>query len=410
VALVGCLRAQTQPGDEPVLLARIPATELADRFGTPLYVYDASVIQRRYAELLESIHYRPLRIHYACKANSNLELLKLVQSLGAGAETVSPGEVDLALRAGFGTAEIIHTCSNMSRQELAYLIELGITVNLDSLTQIRHWGEMAPGTNISIRVNQDIGAGHHAHVVTGGPNSKFGIHVRDLDDALSLAKHYGLRVSGMHQHIGSNILDVATLLKACQALLETAAILPELDFVDLGGGLGIPYRPDELPLDIIALGQGLSQAFDDFCQPHGRPLTLVLEPGRYLVGDAGVLLTSVTDVKRTSGQTFVGVDSGFNHLLRPAMYGAYHPICNASRPQGKREVVTVVGNICESGDVFAHQRALPECREGDLLAILKAGAYGFSMCSEYNCRPRPAEVLVSEGPVRLIRERKLSSP
>ncbi len=387
-------------------LSDIAADDLARAHGTPLYVYEGDVIRQRYAELVASIPYDRLRIHYACKANANVETLKLLRAEGANAETVSKGEVLLAFQAGFRPEQIIYTCSNITTQELRFLIQNRITVNLDSLSQVRKWGEMSPGSSISIRVNQGIGAGHHAHVITGGPESKFGIDVSQMDEVRAIACRYGLRIYGIHQHIGSNVLDAGILLQAAQALLQTAATFQDLEFVDLGGGFGVPYKPDEKPLNLCKLGKGIARAFNDFCSAYGKPLTLILEPGRYLVADAGALLATVTDVKRTPLKTFVGVDSGFNHLARPAMYGSYHTIVNASQVRGAREVVSVAGNLCESGDVFARDRLLTTFREGDILAILNVGAYGFSMSSNYNSRPRPAEVLVSSGQARVIRERE----
>jgi diaminopimelate decarboxylase len=387
-------------------LGQVPAERLAKTHGTPLYVYEADVIRQRYADLTQSIAYDKLRIHYACKANSNVEILKLLRAEGANVETVSKGEVLLAFQAGFWPAQIIHTCSNMSADELRFLLEYGITVNLDSLGQLQKWGEWKPGSSISIRINQGIGAGHHPHVITGGPESKFGIDVAQLDEAKALARSYGLKICGIHQHIGSNVLDADILLQAMQALLQTAATFPDLEFVDIGGGLGVPYKPEEKPLNMRKLGREIGREFSKFCASYGRPLTLILEPGRYLVAEAGTLLTAVTDVKRTPFHTFVGVDTGFNHLIRPAMYGSYHPIINASKVRGKQEAICVAGNLCEAGDVFARDRLLTTCKEGDILAILNAGAYGYSMSSNYNSRPKPAEVLVSGNESRVIRERE----
>lgn len=392
--------------DNQLYLGGIRATDLAQEYGTPLYVYEEDTIRTRYAELVESIPYEKLRIHYACKANANVEILRLLRTLGANVETVSKGEILLAFKAGFAPSQILYTCSNITAEELQFVLQSGIMINLDSLTQLRRCGEFMPGSSVSIRTNQGIGAGHHAHVITGGPESKFGIDVAQLEEAKTIAERYHLTIMGVHQHIGSNILDEAILIEAMRALLVTAAKLPHLEFVDFGGGLGIPYRPDDRRLNIRLFGERASALFADFCHRYGKELTMVLEPGRYLVAEAGTLLATVTDVKRPPHRTFVGIDSGFNHLIRPAMYGAYHPIVNASRVQGKEEVVTVAGNLCETGDMFAKDRKLTVCEEGDVLAILNAGAYGFAMSSNYNARPRPAEVLVSRGHARIIRERE----
>jgi diaminopimelate decarboxylase len=387
-------------------LGGVEADHLAREYGTPLYVYEEEVIRSRFAGLVEAIPYSALRIHYACKANSNVAILALLHSLGANAETVSRGEILLAFRAGFTPDQILHTCSNISADELRFVIGSGVLVNLDSLGQLRHYGECNPGASISIRINGGIGAGHHPHVMTGGPDSKFGIDVSQLDEARALAEKYQLRIVGVHQHIGSNVLDAALLVAAMKPVLDCAARFTGLEFVDFGGGLGVPYRPDDQPLDVRQFGALAAELFDLFCRSYGERLDMVLEPGRYLVAEAGTLLATVTDVKTTPFHTFVGVDTGFNHLIRPAMYGSYHPILNASRVAGEEKVVWVTGNLCESGDLLARDRAITECREGDIIAILNAGAYGFSMSSNYNARPRPAEVLVCGGRARVIRPRE----
>ncbi|MGC8787238.1 MAG: diaminopimelate decarboxylase [Anaerolineae bacterium] len=395
-----------QVKDNQLYLGGIRAADLAREYGTPLYVYEEDTIRARYTELVASIPYGKLKIHYACKANANVEILRLLRALGANVETVSKGEILLALKAGFKPSQILYTCSNITVEELRYVLQSGATINIDSLTQLERCGEFMPGSSVSLRVNQGIGAGHHAHVITGGPESKFGIDVAQLEKAKAIAAQYHLTIIGVHQHIGSNIVDEAILLEAMRALLATAARLPHLEFVDFGGGLGIPYRPNDKRLNIHAFGEKASALFTDFCRSYGKELTMVLEPGRYLVAEAGTLLATVTDVKRTPHRIFVGIDSGFNHLIRPAMYSAYHPIVNASRVRGEEEVITVAGNLCESGDVFARDRKLTVCEEGDVLAILNAGAYGFAMSSNYNARPRPAEILVGEGRARVIRERE----
>ncbi|MBM4429458.1 MAG: diaminopimelate decarboxylase [Chloroflexi bacterium] len=398
-----------QVRDNKLQLGGIPAESLAREYGTPLYVYEDDVIKRRYADLCESIAHRPLQIHYACKANSNVHLLALLRAQGANIETVSPGEISLAFKAGFAAQQVIHTCSNMSEQELQFLVEHQILANLDSLSQVNRYGQLSPGASVSLRINTDLGAGHHAHVVTGGPGSKFGIHTSQLEQAKETAAKHGLRIVGVHQHIGSNILEESVLIEAMRALLTTAWSFPELEFVDFGGGLGVPYRHEDKRLDVASFGQQASRLFAEFCQAYGRQLKLLLEPGRYLVAEAGTLLALVTEIKRTPFQTFVGVDTGFNHLIRPAMYGAYHAMVNASCVQGPVETVSIAGNLCESGDLLARERRMAQCREGDVLAILNSGAYGYAMSSNYNARPRPAEVLVGAGLATLIRRREESA-
>jgi diaminopimelate decarboxylase len=379
---------------------------IARTYGTPLYTYGADIIRQQFFDLKAAVSYRDFNIHYACKANSNLAILRLLRRLGSNIECVSRGEIMAAQKAGFKKNQIIYTCSNASIEELKFAIKMAGQLNLDSIGQIKQYGLINPGGNISIRLNQGIGAGHHSHVITGGPDSKFGMTLEQIPEALGMARQYRLKIIGVHQHIGSNILDYKILIRAAKKLLSSARQFPDLKFIDFGGGLGVPYRPTDKPLDMRAFGLELSLLFGDFVARYGRPLKLVLEPGRFLVAEAGTLLVEVTDIKQTQRHRFIGVNSGFNHLLRPALYGSYHHIDNVSNPKGKYEVVAVAGNICESGDVFAKRRQIRQCRVGDILAIQTVGAYGFSMSSNYNLRPRPAEIMIDKNTVKLIRRRK----
>ncbi len=380
----------------------IAAEKLAGRYGTPIYVYDRALIEARCRAMRKS--FPKARICYACKANTNPAVLTVIKRHGIGIETVSRGELDVALRCGFKPHEISFTCSNVEKDELLYALKRGVTIHADSLGQLETIGIARPGSRVSLRVNQGIGAGHHSHVVTGGRKSKFGIPVSKLRDAKRIAEKHDCTITGLQQHIGSNVLDPRVLLKAMEALLKTARQFPNLEHLDFGGGFGIPYRPGEQPPDIRALGKEMTSRFAVFAKEYGRRLTMSIEPGRYLVAESGILLVKGTDVKRNPGRIFVGVNSGFNHLIRPAMYGSFHEIVNASRVNGRKERVTVAGNVCESGDVFAKNRTLTACKEGDTLAILNAGAYGYSMASHYNSRPLPAEVLVSGKSAKLIRK------
>ncbi len=392
--------------DNTLLLGGIKAEDLIRTYGSPLYVYEEEILKNRVHDLVSNISCKRLRIHYACKANSNPEILKTLKKAGCKIETVSPGEVELALKVGFKPSEILFTCGNLAEAELRFLVEKKIMINVDSLGQLEKIGELAAGSRVSIRVNQGIGAGHHSHVITGGPESKFGIWHTYLRQAQAIAEKFELKIVGVHQHIGSGILDESMFLKAMKALLKSARSFKDLEFVDFGGGFGVPYRPEEKPLDMKSLGQKIAALFADFCEHYGKKLDLVFEPGRYLICEAGTLLATVTDIKRNPARTFVGVDSGLNQLIRPAMYGAYHEIQNASQMKGATETVTVVGNICESGDVFAKDRNIVKFKEGDILAIRNAGAYGFSMSSNYNSRTRPMEIMVAKGKSRVIRERE----
>lgn len=366
---------------------------VARRFGTPVYVYDAGRIQVQ-AEALKQ-HLPFASFFYAMKANSNPAILRLVRQLGLGVETMSRGEIRLARSLGFSKERISFTASSISEDELRFAARYAGRVHLDSLHQLELWGRLRLGEEISLRLNQGFGAGRHQHVITGGPGSKFGITLADLPRARQLAARYKLRVVSLQQHIGSNILDAGIILRAARSLFAAARDFPEVHFLDFGGGFGVPYKPEEQPLDLVRFGEGFAVLRDRFARREGREVACAFEPGRFLVAQAGTLLVRVTDIKQTERHLFVGVDSGFNHLIRPAMYGSYHHIDNLSRTRGPRVRATVVGNICESGDIFAKDRELVRPRIGDVLAVRDAGAYGFAMASFYNMRPLPREILMT---------------
>jgi diaminopimelate decarboxylase len=374
-------------------LGKFSVKSLAKKFGTPLYVYEANTIRQKYFQLIKSITYHRLKIHYACKANSNPLVLKLLRRLGAGIETVSRGEIELSFQAGFKPEQILFSSTSVSVEELIFVANKGIMVNLDSLSQIELYGKIKPGSKVGLRLNQGIGAGHHSHVVTGGVKSKFGIPIEHLPHAKKLAAKYKLQVTNLHQHIGSNILDEKVLLEAFDKLLETAEDFPGLESLNFGGGFGVPYSPKEKALNLKYLGLEMTRKMDRFCQVYGKKLTIILEPGRFLVAESGVLLATIMEIKKNPNRTFVGLNTGFNHLIRPAMYGSYHEIINTSRTKEPIMQADIVGNICESGDVFAHARKISG-KIGDVLAILNAGAYGYVMASKYNSRPLPKEIMV----------------
>lgn len=398
----------------------VAASGLAGRFGTPLYAYDEETIRLKVKALTQNITYRPFRVFYAAKANTNLSVLKIIRDEGngvTGIDAVSPGEIEIALKAGFKPGQIIFTSTSVTDDEMRFAISKKVLVNCDSLSQLERYGRLNPDSKACFRVNPDVGAGHHGHVITGGPDSKFGIWVDDVQKAFDIAARYKLRIVGIHEHIGSGILETDKFLAAMKVLLsiieKNKSKLSQLEFVDFGGGIGVPYRPDQKPINMREFGAAVSRLFGDFCSGFGRKLALVLEPGRFLVAESGVLLCTVNTIKQTPKHKFVGVDTGFHHLIRPMAYGSYHPIVavdSCSGNSGKKEKVAVAGNVCESGDVFTRDeggivdRDLPLIKEGDVLAIMVAGAYGFSMSSNYNTRPRPAEVLVSGRDVRVIRK------
>ena len=373
---------------------------IAKKFGTPIYLYDLDIIKKQCKELKKNL--KGISLFYACKANTNPAIIKLIYKEGFGVETVSPGEIAIARKAGIPISKITFTCGSINEKELISVVKQGIRVHLDSLHQIEIFGKHFPGKEISIRLNLNIGAGHHSHVITGGPDSKFGIDASKINDLKRIAEKYRLKIIGLHQHIGSNILSIPIFLKAMRALFKVALLFPNLKHLDFGGGFGIPYRPEEKKLDIKLLSKRIQEMYTNFTKKYGRGIATSFEPGRYLVAESGNLLVEVNDIKNNPTKTFIGVNSGLNHLIRPAMYGSYHEIINISNPIGKKEKVTIAGNICESGDVFAKKRLVAKPRIGDILMIKDVGAYGYVMSSDYNSRPKPKEFLKFKNKIKQI--------
>jgi len=381
--------------------------KIARQYGTPLYVYDEATIERQFRALDSAVLYRQKRIYYAAKANNNVALLDIIRRLGGYLDVSSPGEIFLGLKAGFKPSQLLFTGNNLLDEELKYALKKRIFINVDSLSQLERLGDLAPGTRVGVRLNPTVGAGHHDHVITASRESRFGVYYKEIGAIQRIAKKYSLTITGLHQHIGSGILSPSKFFPAVDVMLRVAQKFKDLEFIDLGGGLGIPYKPNEKPFDIEAYGKGLSARFDHFVKEYGRALTLYFEPGRYLVGPAGTLLMHATALKKNPrGDTIVGTNSGMTHLMRPALYGSYHEITNVSNPTGRRERVTVVGNICESTDVFTKNHPIAQVREGDLMAVHSTGAYGMAMSSRFNARLLPAEVLImANGKTVIIRKR-----
>jgi diaminopimelate decarboxylase len=400
-----------------LLVGKLSCESLAGQYGTPLYVMNEERLRDNARRILRAFRerYERTRIHYACKANTSLAVLTIVRQEGCMIDAVSPGEIYLALKAGFTPESILFTGNNVKDDDLEFALKTKVRITVDSISTIRRLLALSRAGKppIAIRINPEVGAGHHDHCITGGPLAKFGVWEQQAKEAARMASQGGLEVAGVHMHIGSGILDVEHFLPAIARLMEIASSIQEeagseLEFIDIGGGLGVPYRPEEEELDLDRFAGEVVRTFLESAKANGiqgEP-HLALEPGRYLVADSEVLLTTVNTIKVTPHRTFVGVDAGFNDLVRPAMYGAYHHILNASNMAGPRTKVDVAGPLCESGDVFARDRVINTPREGDVLAILDAGAYGYSMSSQYNSRPRPAEVLVFRDVADLIRERE----
>jgi diaminopimelate decarboxylase len=403
-------------------IGNLSTTTLAERFGTPVYVYDAAVLRRQIENVRSAFAGIPFRPFYAMKANGNLSILRLMRESGFGCDAVSPGEIHIALAAGFAPEHIWFTCSNVSDDDLRAIPDERIVINVNSTSEIDRVLAAGLPNPIALRINPDIGAGHHADVITAGDSVKFGIDAAELETARMLVEDSGAKVVGIHAHIGSGIDDPAPLLEAARRLLDVSRRFPNLRWINFGGGLATPYRPGERDFPIERYGRELSHLAGPLLRERG--LTAILEPGRYMVAGSGLLLARVTTRRVSAGVDWIGVDTGFNHLVRPSKYGAYHHILNASRGtdaslraswtegEGDREEVVVAGNLCESGDVFTRSggvvltRPIDRVHVGDLVAFCDAGAYGFSMASHYNARLYPPEVLVDGDDVRVIRARQ----
>lgn len=383
--------------------------EILSEYGSPVYVYDEVILRKRCQEMKNLLKYPRFRVNYSAKANTNVELLKIVCSEGLDVDGMSPGEMYLEMKAGFTPDRITFIGNNVSRQELQFAVDNGILVSVDSLSQLKLLGEINQGGSVCLRINPGIGAGHHDKVITGGKKAKFGIAIEDLEIAQDIAASCDMTISGLNQHIGSLFLEPDAYVAAAAAILDLAADIPSIDMVDLGGGFGIPYRHGiEKRLDLVDLGDKLDYLISAWVAAH-RSITIRIEPGRYIAAECGALLGTVTAVKENYNTFFVGTDIGFNTLVRPVMYDSYHEISvvpSQDRPYKEySKPVYVVGQICESGDILAHDRVLPCCLEGDALIVHDAGAYGFAMASTYNSRPLPAEVLIEKGGgIRLIRK------
>ncbi|AWI26132.1 diaminopimelate decarboxylase [Flavobacterium pallidum] len=379
---------------------------LSEQFGSPLYVYDAQKIESQYTRLTSAFSkVNSLRINYAVKALSNISILRLFKNIGAGLDTVSIQEVQLGLHAGFEAEKIIYTPNGVSFEEIEEAAQLGVQINIDNLSVLEHFGTKHPKVPVCIRINPHVMAGGNSNISVGHIDSKFGISIHQMPHILRIVENTGMHINGIHMHTGSDILDIEVFLYAAEILFDAAKNFRELDFLDFGSGFKVPYKKGDIQTDIEELGKKLSKRFNAFEKEYGRALTLAFEPGKFLVSEAGFFLAKVNVVKQTTSTVFAGIDSGFNHLIRPMLYGSQHHIENISNLKGKERFYTVVGYICET-DTFANNRRIHEINEGDILCFHNAGAYCFSMSSNYNSRFKPAEVLWYKGKGILIRERE----
>lgn len=380
--------------------------KIAEEFGDPVYVYDAEKIIAQYNRLKNAFgKIEDLRINYAVKASSNISILKLLEKQGSGLDTVSIQEVQLGLKAGFEPSRILYTPNGVSLEEIEEVSALGVPINIDNLSILEQFGAKHPKTPVCIRINPHVMAGGNTNISVGHIDSKFGISIHQIPHLLRIVKNTGMNINGIHMHTGSDILDIEVFLYASEILFDTAKHFKDLEFLDFGSGFKVPYKPGDIETNIEELGEKLTGRFKKFCKAYGRDLALVFEPGKFLVSEAGKFLARVNVIKQTTSTVFAGVDTGFNHLIRPMLYGSHHEITNISNPQGKPRFYSVVGYICET-DTFAGNRRISEITEGDILAFSNAGAYSFSMSSNFNSRYRPAEVLWYKEKAHLIRERE----
>lgn len=387
--------------------------DLIKEYGSPLYVYNENIMRERCRELKNLLTYPNFSVNFSVKANGNLSLLKIAHEEGLNADAMSPGEIFVEQKAGFSSEQILYISNNVSKEEMQYAIDRNILISVDSVSQLELYGQINNGGNVCIRFNPGVGAGHHEKVITGGKKTKFGVDPNLIPEVKNILSKYNLNLVGINQHIGSLFMEGDKYVEGVKSILAIAENFDDLEFVDMGGGFGIPYKKltSEKRLDLKDLGKKLDKVLFDWTAKYGKQITFKIEPGRYVVAECGNLLGSVYSIKENYGMKYIGTDLGFNVLKRPVMYDSHHDIeifRDSDVPSNKTETVNIVGNICESGDIIAKERTLPEIFEGDIINVLDAGAYGYCMASNYNNRLRPAEVLItSDGNAKLIRRRDI---
>ncbi|WCC43351.1 diaminopimelate decarboxylase [Tenacibaculum finnmarkense] len=379
---------------------------LANKYGSPLYVYDTEKIINQYKNITTAFSkVKNLKINYAVKALSNINILKVFKTLNSGLDTVSIQEVKLGLLAGFSPKDIIYTPNGVSLQEIEEVSKLGIQINIDNLSILELFGQKHPKTPVCIRINPHIMAGGNSNISVGHIDSKFGISIHQVPHIKRVVENTGMRINGIHMHTGSDILDIDTFIRASDILFDVARQFKNIDFIDFGSGFKVPYKSDDISTDIVELGEKLSDRFNKFCKNYGKNITLMFEPGKFLVSESGKFLAKVNVIKQTTSTVFAGIDSGMNHLIRPMLYNSYHTIENLSNPKGRERFYSIVGYICET-DTFGSNRRINEISEEDILCFSNAGAYCYSMASNYNSRFKPAEVMIYKAKDYLIRKRE----
>ena len=379
--------------------------QLADKYNAPLYVYDSERIEANYKRFVAAFDVKELKVNYACKALSNVSVLKLFKNLGAGLDCVSIQEIRLGLFAGFKPEEILFTPNNISEAEYDAAVETGVGINIDNLEMLEYFGATYPEVPVCIRINPHMMAGGNRKISVGHIGSKFGISIHQIPHLERIVKSFNINVNGIHVHTGSDILDTDIFIKAAELILTVVDKFPTASFVDFGSGFKVAYKQGGLATDIEEFGKEFSDKFNTYCKNNNRELVLKFEPGKFMVSDSGFFLAKVNVIKQTPSTTFIGLDSGLNHLIRPMFYDAYHEIINVSNPNGKKKIYSVVGYICET-DTFGTDRQISQVSKDDLLIFRNAGAYCHTMASNYNSRYRPPEVLIHRGQDHLIRSRE----
>lgn len=390
----------------PFEISGVSATELCREYGTPLYVYDTAKMESQYKRLKKAFKGTKNKINYACKALTNINVLRFFNKLGSGLDTVSIQEVELGLKAGFAPKDIIYTPNGVSIAEIHKAVKYGVRINIDNLSILEQFGAFYEDSYpVCIRLNPHIMAGGNLKISTGHIDSKFGISIHQTRHLERLVESLNIKVEGLHMHTGSDILDVDVFLRGAKLLLDIALDFPDLEYIDFGSGFKVAYKPNDIETDVDELGKKMTKMFNDFCKKYGRELEIEFEPGKFLVSEAGYFFVTVNVIKQTTATVFAGIDSGMNHFIRPMFYDSYHHIQNISNQNGRMRVYTVVGYICET-DTFASDRQIHEITEGDILCFHNAGAYCYTMSNNYNSRFRPAEVLVHKGKHHLISKRQ----
>ncbi len=385
--------------------------DLVNTYDSPLYVYNETIFRKRCREMKNLVSYKNFSVSFSAKANSNLRLLEIVKEEGLNVDAMSPGEIHVQEAAGFEAKQIFYICNNVSKEEMQYAIDHNVIVSVDSISQLIMFGEINPGGEVAIRFNPGYGAGHSEKVITAGENTKFGVDTVFISEVKEILTKYNLNLVGINQHVGSLFMEGSQYVNGVKSLLSIAEQFDDLEFVDMGGGFGIPYKKQDgqEPLDIVELGQQLDDVIKPWVKKYGKEIEFKIEPGRYISAECGILLGTVFAKKQNYAKKYIGTDIGFNVIQRPVMYDSHHDIeiyKKSGNLSTEKEIVSVVGNICESGDILSKDMSLPIVEEGDLVGMLDAGAYGYVMSSTYNNRLRPAEVLILEnGETKLIRRR-----